>query len=292
MIKRILIAVASVITAIYLVNGLISNVWMYFSPARYMNLAQSFLGKFYWYNGSLLGLLSMLVILVAAGIFYLSLREIYWGKDDAQVDRSQKYAIWILGILGSFAFLKIGVFLKTDFSRFAQYVAIDGFVHGDRVVLQSSGELTYDPLIGFVIDVLNVATFEFGIAAVLLLMYAATKRIKARSSHLISIGVIGTVVLLRGINYLHQGSIFAVAYFIPMGVFAAVYLLKYGRIWPIVAGHAFFMVISLMGEAYDGQYMESMLKSGVSPLLLLAATGFLAIKVLDVKPSLKKNTII
>lgn len=143
-----------------------------------------------------------------------------------------------VGFFGVAAWLRTYSFLASEFSSLITVSGIDTVLGGTHRAEQVSSLLSdANPVLEAPSDALTGAVEECAYAVLLTLL---VRYRRWRLPYAIAV-----VVVLRGLVHLHTGTVYALLFLLPLGLFAALYVLETGRIVPLMLGHAAFNYLAL-----------------------------------------------
>ncbi|MDO5721467.1 MAG: CPBP family intramembrane metalloprotease [Actinomycetaceae bacterium] len=226
---------AGIAALVFMGDALVSNLLLYFSDhgiERYLNFSLS-AGLFPL--GTVRGLVYVSVIgmimLVGAVVF----NHIRGCRRLSARDRWLAVAV---GFFGAAAWMNSSGFLALGFSPLITVTGIDTFLGGTHRAEQfSSLPSDANPLLEAPSVALAGAVEECAYAVLLTLL---VRYRRWRLPYAITI-----VVVLRGLVHLHTGTVYELLSLLPVGLFAAFYVLETGRIVPLMLGHAAFNYLAL-----------------------------------------------
>lgn len=226
---------AGIAALVFMGDALVSNLLLYFPDngfARYVNFGL-LAGLFPL--GTVRGLVYVSVIgmVMLAGV--LAFNHVPAGRQLSARGRGLAVAV---GFFGVAAWMNSSGFLTSGFSPLITVTGIDTFLGGAHRAEQVSSLLSdANPLLEAPSVALAGAVEECAYAILLLLL---VRYRRWRLPYAITI-----VVVLRGLVHLHTGTIYALLSLLPLGLFAAFYVLETGRIVPLMLGHAAFNYLAL-----------------------------------------------
>lgn len=226
---------AGLAALVFMGDALVSNLLLYFPDngfARYVNFGL-LAGLFPL--GTVRGLVYVSVIgmVMLAGV--VAFNHTPAGRQLLPRGRGLAVAV---GFFGAAAWLKTYNFLQSEFSSLITVSGIDTFLGGTRSTEQASSlPSDANPLLEAPSVALAGAVEECAYAVLLLLL---VRYRRWRLPYAITV-----VVVLRGLVHLHTGTIYALLFLLPLGLFAAFYVLETVRIVPLILGHAAFNYLAL-----------------------------------------------
>lgn len=226
---------AGIAALVFMGDALVSNLLLYFSDQgfeRYLNFSLS-AGLFPL--GTVRGLVYVSVIgmVMLAGV--VAFNHVPGGR---QLSAGGRWLAVAVGFFGAVAWMNSFSFLASDFSSLITVTGIDTFLGGaHRAEQVSSLPSDVNPLLEAPSVALAGAVEECAYAVLLLLL---VRYRRWRLPYAITV-----VVVLRGLVHLHTGTVYALLSLLPLGLFAALYVLETGRIVPLMLGHAAFNYLAL-----------------------------------------------
>lgn len=266
--SRRIIYIGLALAIILSLDWTVDNVWYYVSPGTYDTTGSRFALILSLFP---VGTLRRIVFLTILGAFFFAAICQLLKAHRTPVAHTPRAKVWTytLGIFGAVAWMKAFSYLYLDLNRFMQFTGIDNFLRSADAFRPSATAVgtSGDSAILENINVVVEGGVEELTYAVILLSAVILFRVRPWVA-------VTLVTVLRAVFHLHWESIFSLVFLAPAGVFAAIFVLRFGRIMPVVIGHMIYNVLTLYSDAYvhSPNWFEGFLQSGALPLM--TAIGF------------------
>lgn len=226
------IAVALLVAVLFYGENFLYNLSYYFSNDAFVKYFQFNLSTYVFPLNTIRGYFYLIVlgVLIIIGTKELCTTPL----KDKKIPQRKHLLVIITGFCGVIAWIKTYAFLYTNSASLVAVLGIDNILsNGIQGPLNIFGIIHNASLANQQFGITIYGVVEECVYAFLLLFIVKRLHIRA------SIAII-SVTILRGILYLHIGTVFSLCYLAPVGIFAAIYLIKTNRFLPLLLGHAAF----------------------------------------------------